>query len=231
MALLANMEFRTLISHVSFLVEKSIGIWFVFWAIRRKADVDYKLSGTAKTVRWTVVGAGYVLGAGLPGPAVTRVVPGLTGICFLCWPNLAYHLSNLFVQWPTTEGRVGSVVHDGSHSLISYNFEVGQDTFGGATSVKSNDAIRYSEGHRVMVAYDLSTLTSPRSYQPLPSDGDNWRNVTSPLTAPRLTLRSRRLRPRSLVALGGTAEATHFRSEERACCRTGCLHVGAGFHS
>ena len=154
MALLANMEFRTLISHVSFLVEKSIGIWFVFWAIRRKAGVDYRLSGTAKAVRWTVVGAGYVLGAGLPGPAVARVVPGLTGICFLCWPNLAYHLSNLFVQWPTTEGRVGSVVQDGSHSLISYSFEMGQDTFGGATSVESNDAIRYSEGPRVMVAYD-----------------------------------------------------------------------------
>jgi hypothetical protein len=153
-ALLASMEIRTLISHVSFLVEKSLGIWFVCWAIRRNAGVDYKLSGTAKVVRWTVVGAGYVLGAGLPGPAVTRVAPGLTGICFLCWPNLAYHLTNLFVQWPITEGQVGSVVRDGSHSVVSYSFEVGQDTFGGGTPVKSNDAIRYSEGYRVMVAYD-----------------------------------------------------------------------------
>ena len=80
MALLASMEIQTLVSHVSFLEQKSLGIWLVFWAFRRKADWDFKLSGTAKAVRWTVVGVGYVLAAGLPGPAVVRLVPGFTGI-------------------------------------------------------------------------------------------------------------------------------------------------------
>ena len=167
MALLASMEIQTLVSHVSFLVEKSLGIWFVFWAIRRKADWDYKLSGTAKAIRWTVVGTGYVLGAGLPGPAVARLAPGLTGICFLCWPNLAYHLTSLFVERPTTEGRVGSVAQDGSHSVITYHFELGQDAFGGATSVKSTDAIRYSEGQQIRVAYD--PLNPDRSKVVLPT--------------------------------------------------------------
>jgi len=51
MALLASMEIQTLVSHVSFLVQKSLGIWLVFWAFRGKADWDFKLSSTAKAIR------------------------------------------------------------------------------------------------------------------------------------------------------------------------------------
>ena len=54
-----------------------------------------------------------------------RLVPGLAGICFLCWPNLAYHVTNLFVEWPTAEGRVGSAEQVDSRSIITYSFEVG----------------------------------------------------------------------------------------------------------
>jgi Protein of unknown function (DUF3592) len=148
------MEIQTLVSHVSFLFQKSLGIWLCLWAIRYKADWDYKLSGTAKAVRWSVVGIGYTLAAALPGPPLMRVAPGVIGICFLCWRNLAYHLTNLFIEWPTTEGRVGSAASDGSHSVISYSFELGRDTFGGATTLTSNNVIPYSEGQRVTVAYD-----------------------------------------------------------------------------
>jgi hypothetical protein len=148
------MEIQTLISHVSFLFQKSLGLWFLLWGIRYKADWDYKLSGTAKAVRWGLVGIGYALAAALPGPALMRLVPLVIGICFLCWPNLAYHLTNLFIEWPTTEGRVGSAASDGSHSLITYSFEVGRDTFGGASTIASKNAIPYSEGQRVTVAYD-----------------------------------------------------------------------------
>jgi hypothetical protein len=148
------MEGQTLISNVSYLFQKSVAIWFSLWAIRYKADWDYKLSGTAKTIRWSVVGIGYTLAAALPGPALVRLVPGVTGICFLCWPNLAYHLTNLFVAWPTTEGRVGSAALDGSRSVVTYSFELGRDTFGGATTLKSNNLIPYPEGQRVTVAYD-----------------------------------------------------------------------------
>jgi hypothetical protein len=148
------MGIQALVSHVSFLFQKSLGIWLSVWAIRYKADWDYKLSGTAKAIRWGVVGIGYTLAAALPGPALVRVVPGVAGICFLCWPNLAYHLTNFFVEWPTTEGRVGSAAPDGSHSVITYSFERGRDTFGGATTLKSNNVIPYSEGQRATVAYD-----------------------------------------------------------------------------
>ena len=144
------MEIQTLVSHVSFLLQKSLGIWLAVWAIRYKADWDYKLSGTAKALRWS--GIGYTLAASLPGPPLMRVVPGIIGISFLCWPNLSYHLTNLFIEWPTTEGRVGSAASDGLHSVITYSFELGRDTFGGATTLALNNLIPYSEGQRVTVA-------------------------------------------------------------------------------
>ena len=147
------MEIQALFAHVSFLVQKSVGIWLAVWAIRYKADWDYKLSGTAKSVRWGVVGIGYLLAASLPGPAPMRLVPGLLGICFLCWPNFAYHLTNLFVKWPTTEGRVGSASDDGSQAIITYSFELGEESFGGTTTVKLGHQ-GYSEGQRVTIAYD-----------------------------------------------------------------------------
>jgi len=148
------MEIQTLVSHFSFLFQKSLGIWLSLWAIRYKADWDYKLSGTAKAVRWGVVGIGYTLAAVVPGPTLMRVVPGVIGISFLCWPNLAYHLTKLLIKWPTTEGRLGSAASDGLHSVITYSFELGRDTFGGATRLALDNVIPYSEGQRVTVAYD-----------------------------------------------------------------------------
>ena len=158
------MEIQALVSLVGFLLQKSLGIWFVTWAIRYKADWDYKLSGSAKGVRWAVVAIGYLLAASLPGPAPMRLVPGLLGICFLCWPNFAYHLTNLFVEWPTTEGQVGSALQDGSHSTITYSFELGGESFGGTATIKSGDE-RYSEGQRVTIAYDP---LNPDQSKPLP---------------------------------------------------------------
>ena len=146
------MDSQTLFTHVSFLVQKSIAIWLSLWAIRYKAKWDYKLSSAARNVRWAVVVIGYVLAAGLPGPAVVRLVPGFVGLSFLCWPNLAYHLTNLFVAWPTTDGRVDSATQDGSRSVVTHTFELGQDIFGGTATLR--DMIPYSEGESVKVAYD-----------------------------------------------------------------------------
>ena len=99
------MQIEGLLPRFNFPWRKSLGIWLSVWAIRYKADWDYKLGDAAKAVRWGVVGIGYVLAASLPGPGIVRVMPGAAGLCFLCWPNLAYHLTNLFVEWPTTEGK------------------------------------------------------------------------------------------------------------------------------
>src|SRR5579863_5629946 len=99
------MAAQSLIFHLSFLIEKSVGIWIAVWALRYRAGWDYKLDRAAKIVRWSVVGGGYLLAASLPGPPVVRLVPGFVGVGFLCWPNFAYRLAKLFTEWPVAEGR------------------------------------------------------------------------------------------------------------------------------
>jgi hypothetical protein len=149
------MDTQMLFSQLSFLLEKSLGIWFVVWAIRRKYKWDYRLSGMAKAVRWAVVTVCYVfLATGLLGFAAPRLFVLAVGLCFLCWPNFAYHLTNFFIEWPTIEGRIGSVARDGSRSVVTYSFELGQDSFGGRTTIRSSSTPLYVTGERVEIAYD-----------------------------------------------------------------------------
>jgi len=79
------------------LVGCSVSLWFVFWSIRRGSEVDEKLDSTAQLTRWAVVVFGYLAGS-VPGPrfAIFKVIVLLLGLAFLCWPNFAYHLTNLF---------------------------------------------------------------------------------------------------------------------------------------
>ena len=149
------MEIQTLISRVNFLWLKSLGPWISVWAIRHKADWDYKLSPTAKGVRWVVIAVGYLLAASLPGPGFVRLFFALTALCFLCWPNFAYHCTNFFVDWPTTQGRVTSFTQFDSNKVVSYTFELGDNIYGGTSTLKSNEQTnQYSEGQDITVAYD-----------------------------------------------------------------------------
>jgi hypothetical protein len=149
------MDTQLLFSQLGFLLEKSLGIWFVVWAIRHKYKWDYKLSSMAKAVRWAVVTVCYLLLAtGILGVAAVRLFVLAVGLCFLCWPNFAYHLTNIFIEWPTIEGRIGSVAQDGSRSLVTYSFELGRDSFGGRTTIGSNSTRHYVTGECVEIAYD-----------------------------------------------------------------------------
>ena len=141
------------IAHMSWMFEKSLGIWLSVWVIRYNAQWDYKLSATARALRWAVVLTGYWLAASVPGPGFVRVISGFIGLGFLCWPNFAYHLSKLFVEWPTAQGRVVSADSSGSEAHVSYMFQVGDQTFGGNARVKSNPP-QFSEGQRIVIAYD-----------------------------------------------------------------------------
>jgi hypothetical protein len=73
-------------------------IWLSVWAIRRKAEADYPLDRFARTVRWAAVVAGFAIGYYVTGPDLgyVWVAGGTLGLAFLCWPNFAYHLTNLF---------------------------------------------------------------------------------------------------------------------------------------
>ena len=141
------------IAHVSWMLEKSLGIWLSAWAIRYKAQWDFKLGAAAKALRWTVVLTAYSLAASVPSPGFVRAILAYIGLAFLCWPNFAYHLSKLFVEWPTAEACVVSADSTENGAHVSYTFRIGDQTFGGNARVKSHIA-RVSEGQRIVIAYD-----------------------------------------------------------------------------
>ncbi len=74
-------------------------IWLSVWAIRRRVEADYPLDRSARIVRWTVVAVGFAIGYYVPGLEIggyVRVAGLVLGLGFLCWPNFAHHLTNLF---------------------------------------------------------------------------------------------------------------------------------------
>lgn len=82
--------------HTSSFAAGVICIWLSVWAIRKKADVDYKLDSTSQLLRWALVVVGFLV-AHLPGSSLGYVRVGgyVVGLAFLCWPNFAYHLTHL----------------------------------------------------------------------------------------------------------------------------------------
>jgi hypothetical protein len=78
------------ISYLSGLTAGAVSIWFFFWPLRRKYELDYKLDSTAQRVRWSIVLAGFGV-ALLPGPQfkTARIIAGIILVAFLAWPNFA----------------------------------------------------------------------------------------------------------------------------------------------
>jgi len=153
------MDILNPLPQVSYALQKSLGLWLSVWAMRYKAGIDYKLSVQATAIRWTVVVACFAL-TSVPGTNLGwfRVFSYFVGLGFLCWPNLAYRLGNLFEVWPTAEGRVDSVQpRSASRWTVSYDFEIDGERYGGGDSVKSDDGVKESspsEGGRVLIRYD-----------------------------------------------------------------------------
>jgi hypothetical protein len=150
------MELQAAVSQAGYLLERSAGIWFAAWALRHRLGWDYKLSGEAAAIRWALVLVGYLLAVLLPTPAA-RLTCGFVGLAFLCWPNFAYHLTNLFVHRPIMmiQGRVTSVAYDGSRASVSYSFTHGGDRFGGTAWVKRRaSAADWAPGQPIDVIFD-----------------------------------------------------------------------------
>jgi hypothetical protein len=144
---------------VSYVLQKSLGLWLSIWAIRYNAGVDYKLSARGRTIRWAVVVICFAL-TSVPGANLGwfRVSSYFLGLAFLCRPNLAYHLGKSFEEWPTAEGRVDSVQQrSASRWKVGYDFEVSGECYGGHASVSSGAGIKVgpsSESARILIRYD-----------------------------------------------------------------------------
>jgi len=137
-----------------------VGIWLPFWAIRRKAELDYKLNATAQILRWVVIAMCYAL-VFLPGVRLgpIRAACFIVGLTFLCWPNFAYHLARRFQNWPTTEGTVESAEkRSSSEWCVTYYFRSGGQTYGGTSTVKPIPGVglkqAYPEGKILTIRYD-----------------------------------------------------------------------------
>ena len=148
------------IPQVSYALQKSLGLWFMFWAVRVSAGVDYKLNTRGRSVRWAVVVVGFAL-TSIPGARLGwfRVIAFLMGLSFLCWPNLAYYLNSQFESWPSTEGRVDSIRQQSSSRWqVAYDFEVEGERFGGLSTLKVDPRLNAGdpslEEMRIVVRYD-----------------------------------------------------------------------------
>jgi hypothetical protein len=84
----------------------SASIWFIVWAIRRRAEVDENLDRSATVLRWVIVAVGYIV-ASLPvnGIGWLQVIAFVVGLLFLCWPNFAYDTMRLVRRSAEPRGR------------------------------------------------------------------------------------------------------------------------------
>jgi len=141
----------------SFAFEKSLGPWFSVWAIRRRWDLDCKLSPNGRLVRWGVVIICYSLGP-RASPGAVRVAIVFIGLAFLCWPNFAYYVTKLFEKWPAIEGKVSSARQSGSRWCVDYYFDFNGQTYGATSKIKPISSLTletaYPEGSLVMVRFD-----------------------------------------------------------------------------
>lgn len=76
------------------LVQDLMGIWLAAWAFRRRYELDRPLDRTAKWVRWSFVLAAFSA-TQIPGERAAPIRVGglIVTLVFLCWPNLAFHVT------------------------------------------------------------------------------------------------------------------------------------------
>ncbi len=91
------MTFSESVVYIRQLAASAASVWFLGWAIRRRYDLDIKLTIAEQIVRWIVVAVclGMTLLQGLQFAAV-RIIAGVIGICFIAWPNLGHHTMKFF---------------------------------------------------------------------------------------------------------------------------------------
>ena len=96
--------------YASQIAEGAASVWFVFWALRRKYELDEKLDLRAQSLRWIVVAIAFGLtmlsGSGF---SAVRVIAGIAGTAFLAWPNLAHHAMNVADRFLRSKSSSGAL--------------------------------------------------------------------------------------------------------------------------
>jgi hypothetical protein len=73
-------------------------MWFAAWGVRKKYELDEAMDLLSRTIRWSGVIVGLMVGYFPRGAELkwVRICGGLIGLAFLCWPNFAVSLSHAF---------------------------------------------------------------------------------------------------------------------------------------
>lgn len=96
-----NQEVVQAFAHAKWLVGQFTGIWFISWAMRRRAHANIVLTTLEQGVRWGVVllCLAFQLLQGRQFLFV-RLISLLLGLYFLVWPNVSHHLVRFVFRKP-----------------------------------------------------------------------------------------------------------------------------------
>lgn len=100
------------LAYASQVAKGAVAVWFVSWALRRKYELDEKLTWREQILRWVVVAIFFGLTL-LDGPklAAVRIIAWIFGTAFLAWPNLAHRAMSVVNQFRPSRQSSGA---DGS---------------------------------------------------------------------------------------------------------------------
>lgn len=84
-------------NYISRLTADVACVWLGVWAVRKKYEVDEELDRAAQIIRWSVVAVSFAV-MSVPGPEfkLARILAAVVLLAFLCWPNFAYQLRQMF---------------------------------------------------------------------------------------------------------------------------------------
>jgi hypothetical protein len=76
-----------------------VSVWFVCWALRKRYELDVKLTRSEQKVRWLVAASSLAL-TFVPGEhlAAIRIIGFAIGTWFIAWPNVAHSLVSRFLR-------------------------------------------------------------------------------------------------------------------------------------
>ncbi len=94
---MANPSFTDTILYIRQLAVGMLSVWFIGWAIRRRYELDCRLTIIEQVVRWFIIVLCLFLTL-LQGQdfKYVRVASGILAMVSVAWPNLTHRLAILF---------------------------------------------------------------------------------------------------------------------------------------
>jgi hypothetical protein len=94
---MSNSSFNYTVLYIRQLAIGMLSVWFIGWAIRRRYDLDCKLTTVEQVVRWLIIVLCFVF-ALLQGQdfRYVRIASGILAMILIAWPSLIHRLAISF---------------------------------------------------------------------------------------------------------------------------------------